>query len=200
MQRQEEAIMDKQIPTNDNQQKRKPKETFKEPKIKWGKSKARDLLYKDLVDGNIPRQAVDEHGRSTMRLEDIFQMHPEYKLYDREKLSSRLSNLRKMFDECMLRAEIDQEAFEKYRQNHQPSLFSHKGYPEWQGSEAQRLLKLDIEAGKHTQMSKTDLHESNIEYYENFPLDVFRDKVYQEIRTGKYLYTCLERGKLHVAS
>jgi hypothetical protein len=31
-------------------------------------------------------------------------------------------------------------------------------------------------------------------YYENFPLDVFRDKVKQEIRTSKYLYTIEERG------
>jgi len=191
---------DEQAPNNNKQQRNKPKEKFKEPKIKWGKSKARDLLFKDLVDRNIPRQAVDEHNKSTMKLKDIFQMHPEYKLYDREKFSSRLSNLRKMYDELMVRAEIDQEAFEKYRENHQPSLFSHKGYPEWQGSEAQRLLKLDIEAGKHTRMSKTDLHESNIEYYGNFPLDAFRDKFYQEIRTGKYLHTCLEMGKLHVAS
>jgi hypothetical protein len=82
-----------------------------------------------------------------MRLEEIFQMHPEYKLYDRD--------LRSTFDECMLRVDIDKEAFDKYRENHQPSLFSHKGFPEWQGSEAQRLLKLDIEADKHNQMSKS---------------------------------------------
>jgi hypothetical protein len=89
--------MDEQ-PPNNNQ--------FKKPKIKWGKSKARDLLYKDLVDGNIPRQAVDEHGQSTMRLKDIFQMHPEYKLSDRGMCSLRLSNLQKMDDKCMLCAEI----------------------------------------------------------------------------------------------
>jgi hypothetical protein len=201
VQHQETSMDEQESPSNNQQQRNKPKEKkFKEPKIKWKKSKARDLLYKDLVDGLIPRQAVDEHRRSTMKLEDIFQMHPEYKLYDRKKFSGRLSNLRQVYDECMFRAEIDQEAFEKYRENHQPSLFSHKGYPEWQGSEAQRLLKLDIEAGKHTQMSKTDLHESKIEYYENYPLDAFRDKIYQELRTAKYLHTCRERGVLHVAS
>jgi hypothetical protein len=37
-------------------------------------------------------------------------------------------------------------------------------------NEAQRLLKLDIKAGKHTGMGKTDLHESNIEYYKNSPI------------------------------
>jgi hypothetical protein len=201
--RQQEAMDepgDEQAPNNNQQQRNKPKEKFKEPKIRWGKSKARDLLFKDLVDRKIPRQAVDEHNKSTMKLETIFQMHPEYKLYDRTKFSGRLSDLRRIYDEFMFRAEIDQEAFEHFRDNHQPSLFSHKGYPEWQGSEAQRLLKLDIEAGKHTRMSKTDLHDSNREYYENYPLDTFRDKVYQELRTAKYLHTCREMGKLHVAS
>jgi hypothetical protein len=83
----------------------------------------------------------------------------------------------------------------------EPSLFFHKGHPEWQGSEAQKLLKLDMEAGKHARMSKTDLHESNIECYEKFPLDAFRDKVCQELRTtAKHLHTCRERGELHVAS
>jgi hypothetical protein len=55
---------------NNNQQKRKPKakEKFKEPKIKWGKSKARDLLFQDLVDRKIPRQAVNEHNKSIFRL------------------------------------------------------------------------------------------------------------------------------------
>ncbi len=127
--------MDQQAPNTNNQQPKGGKS--KELKItKSKKSKAQDLLYKDLVDGLIPRQAVDEHCQSTMKLEDIFQMHPEYKLYDRKKFSGRLSNLRQVYDECMVRAEIDQEAFEKYGENHQPSLFSHKGYPEWQGSEA----------------------------------------------------------------
>jgi hypothetical protein len=179
---------------------KKRKEKFKEPKIKWAKSKARGLLFKDLRDGNIPREALDEHKKSTMKLEDIFQMHPEYKLYDRTKFSGRLSELRRVYDELMFRAEIDQEAFDQYGRNHQPSLFSHKGYPEWQGSEAQILLKGDIEEGKHTRMSKSDLHESNSEYYENYPLGAFRDKLDQELRTAKYLHTCREKGKLHVAS
>jgi hypothetical protein len=133
-------------------------------------------------------------------LELVFCVHALRVLLLVTKFSSRLGDLRKVYSECMFRAEVDQEAFENYRGKHAPSLFSKHGYPEWQGSESQRLLKIDIEAGKHLLMSKADLHESNLEYYGNFPLSVFRDKVYQEIRTAKYLHTCKERGKLHVAS
>jgi len=127
-------------------------------------------------------------------------MHEEYKLYDRKKLSSRLSKLRSLFHESMNRQAIDEEAFEIFRNNHQVSLFSHKGYPEWQGSEAQKYALIDIEQGIHKTMSKLQWWESRNEYFENFPLGVFRDKIKQEIRTAKYLYTCRVRGKLHVAS
>jgi hypothetical protein len=95
---------------------------------------------------------------------------------------------------------MDVEAFDNYRQNHQPFLFSHHGYPEGQGSEAQRLLKIDLEAQKQDTMSKMDLWDSRPEFHTQFPLKVFRDKINQEIRTAKYLHTIREQGKLHIAS
>jgi hypothetical protein len=174
---------------------------FKEPKIKWKDSKARRILYKELTGGNIPKDAKDSNGRFMVPLlKDIYNMHEEYKLYDPKKFSSRLSSLRTQYHECMMRDAMDIEAFDNYRRNHQPSLFSHHGYPEWQGSEAQRLLKIDLEAKKQDTMSKMDLWDSKPEFYEHFPLKVFRDKINQEIRTAKYLHTIKERGKLHVAS
>jgi hypothetical protein len=185
---------------NNNQQQSEKKIKFKEPKIKWKVSKARVILYQDLAEGKIPRHATDQYGKSTMKLEVIFQMHGEYKLYDREKFSSRLSKVRDMYDDCMHRKSMDEEAFNTFLHNHNPSLFSHQGYPEWQGSDAQSLLRDDIEANKHNGMSKIDLWESRAEYFEDFPLSVFRDKIKQEIRTAKYLHTCREKGKLHVAS
>jgi hypothetical protein len=51
-----------------------------------------------------------------------FRMHQKdkrkYKLYDQKKFSARLSDLQKMYNECMFCAEIDQEVFEKYSENH----------------------------------------------------------------------------------
>jgi hypothetical protein len=96
-------------------------------------------------------------------------MHEEYKLYDPKKFSLRLSSLRTQYHECMMRDAMDIGAFDNYRRNHQPSLFSHHGYPEWQGSEAQRLLKIDLEAKKQDSMSKMDLWDSKPEFSEHFP-------------------------------
>jgi hypothetical protein len=60
---------------------------------------------------------------------------------------------------------MDMEAFDNYRQNHQPSLFSHHGYLEWQGLEAPRLLKIDLESKKQGTMIKLDLWDSKPEFY-----------------------------------
>jgi hypothetical protein len=67
-------------------------------------------------------------------------------------------------------------------------------------SEAQELLGEDMEGGLHERLGKKELWGSRPEYYESFPLTAIRDKIYQEIRTAKYLHTCLVKGKLHKSS
>jgi hypothetical protein len=168
--------------------------------VKWKKSKARRLLYKDIVEGEVPPDATDADGRSTMQLSDIYLMHEEFAEYDYEKFSSRLSSLRKIIKDADNRAQADQEAFENFKNNHPVSLYSHKGYIQWQGSEAQELLLQDMEEKLHETLGKKELYGSRREYYEEFSLSVFRDKIYQEQRTAKYIHTCVVMGKLHKTS
>jgi len=52
-----------------------------------------------------------------------------------------------------------------------------------------------MEDGLHATMSPMDLYGERPEYHLNFPLEAFRNKIYQEIRTGKYLHTLKVRGK-----
>ena len=40
-----------------------------------------------------------------------------------------------------------------------------------------------------------ELWETREEYFEEFPLDVFRSKIDQEIRTAKYLHTVKTKGR-----
>ena len=166
-----------------------------EPKTKWKKSKAKQLLYTDLKEGLVPLEAKDENGKSTMKLSDIYGMHPEYADYHYDKFSSRLSSLRKTVKDRIERQRLDQEAFENHRANHKEvSHCSHHGCIQWQGSTAQELCLIDIEDGLHLK-GKMDMWALRPECYENFPLAVFRDKLNQELRTAKYLYTLEERGK-----
>lgn len=94
-----------------------------EPKTKWKKSKAKQLLYTDLKEGLVPLEAKDENGKSTMKLSDIYGMHPEYADYHYDKFSSRLSSLRKTVKDRIERQRLDQEAFENYRANHAVKKF-----------------------------------------------------------------------------
>ena len=181
--------------------RRKTKEKVKEPKepkINWSKSKAQALLYKDIRAGMVPLDPPRAGG--DMALSDVYALWPEFCEYNYLKFSSRLGLLRTIIKDANNHAEADQEAFENFKANHPTSLFSHKGYIQWQGSEAQERLLEDIEAGFHESMSKKELWESRPEYYANFPLDAFRDKVYQEVRTAKYLHTLKIKGKTHKAS
>jgi hypothetical protein len=106
-----------QQPPDDINQDQEPRAgSFKEPKIKWKDSKARHTLYKELTNGNIPRDAKDSNGHFMVPLlKYIYNMHEEYKLYDPKKFSSRLSNLRTQYHECMIHDGMDVEAFDNYR-------------------------------------------------------------------------------------
>jgi hypothetical protein len=170
----------------------------KESTIPWGKSKARDLLFKDVQDGIVPLSAKDERGKPTMALRAIYDMRPEYGLYDYAKFSGRLSSIRKSIKDRNNRARDDIEAFEIYKRNHNVSHFSHKGYIQWMGSEARELVLEAIEGRKIVEARGAafqEFYESQAAFFENFDLEVFRDKVRQEIRTMKYYHTLQVKGK-----
>ena len=166
----------------------------KEPKISWKKSEAKRLLYKGIMDGDVPLEAKDNLGLQTIPLCDIYIMHPQYALYCYDKFPSRLSSLRKTIKEANARAKDDEETIQKYKQNHPPSEVCHNGCIEWQGSEARELLLEGMEEELHIRLGKEELWGKRPEYFEYFPLfKVFRDKIYQEILTAKY--TCQVKGK-----
>jgi hypothetical protein len=168
--------------TGRKNKKESNKANFQEPKITWKKSDAKWLLYKDVMDGLVPLEATNhDNGQSTMQLREIYIMRPEYSHYLYAIFSSRLSSLRKTIKVANIRAKDGEEAFKNYKQNHGLSEFSHRGYIQWKGSEAQELLEEDMEAGLHKRLEKKELWGSRPEYYESFPLTAFRDKIHQEI-------------------
>jgi hypothetical protein len=99
------------------------------------KSRAKQLLYNDIKEGRVPLEAKDSSNKSTMPLKDIYNLHPtEFSKYHYSKFSSRVSSLRKTTKECNGRAVLDQEAFDNFIARHPVSLYSHKGYIQWQGA------------------------------------------------------------------
>lgn len=78
------------------------------------------------------------------------------------------------------RASKDLAAFLHDKQIPRPQAAA-AAYPCWQDSEAEQLLKSDIEAGIGTSIKPEQLWNSRVEY-QSFPLTVFRKHIYQELR------------------
>ena len=129
------------INNHPNQTKKDNKETWKEPKVKWKKSRAKQLLYEDIMANRVPLEATDENRKSTMQLKALYSMHPEYSQYHYSKFSGRVSSLRSTIKDRNNRAGEDEQHFAECLNNHPASAFSHKGFMQWQGSVAQELPK-----------------------------------------------------------
>jgi hypothetical protein len=171
-----------------------PDKKLKEPKS-WRNSRAKRLLYDDVKNAVVPLEAKDEYNRPTLPLKDIYLMHPEYARWRYDRFGSRLATIRKSVRENDKRSDYDRQLFEKYVTAHPISLYSHHGYIQWQGSEAQAQLKEDLENNLHRILGPKQLWSSNFVYYHDFPLSVFREKIAQEERTAKYLFTTkIRRG------
>jgi hypothetical protein len=51
-------------------------------------------------------------------------------------------------------------------------------YPCWNGLEAEKILKIDVDNGKHNEMLPEVLRLANLAY-EEFPLKIFRNHIHQ---------------------
>ncbi|KAG7338586.1 hypothetical protein IV203_029759 [Nitzschia inconspicua] len=143
--------------------------------MKWRKSKAKRIVCNTLLEGII---SVDDKNFKQMLLEDVYSIDPELALYDYSKLKNRLNRLRNKILELDRRADDDLIAFNNYKKNYKPSLFSHKGFIQWQGSSPQEHLWDDLEDYvKDPTMKPMELWKSRPEYMNEFPLGAFRDVV-----------------------
>jgi hypothetical protein len=167
---------------------------FKEPG-KWKKSEAHKLLERDIRKGDV---LVEEPEGGDWEV--VYFMRPEYAKYDHNKFKKRLETLRRAAKEDSSRAAEDEAALDAYLRRHPVSHFSHQGYEQWQGSEAQLVIWEDINEDRHKTMRKRDLYGSRHEYYEHFPLKTFRDNLRQEIKTEKWRHTLEVKGKQFKAS
>ena len=172
---------------------------FKEPRRKWQSSQAKVILYDDLVEGLIPLNENEEEEDDDV-IRSYWESREEYQLYDPDLFEGRLKSLRQTIINRQARAREDLEAYQQFSAKHQASLFSKKGYIQWQNSEAQTALLEDMANEMTAHMTKKALYELRPVYHENFSFKTFCDKWTQEIRTEKYLYTLEVQGKNYRAS
>lgn len=150
------------------------KASWPEPKPRWSKSKAHKLLvlHLDTIQGRMPRVAKDESGKLTGKLKEIHASRDKFKAHHHPKFSSRLGSLRKQVKEKETRKQLDQDAHNNYCANHPVSLFSAKGYIQWQGLDAQALALEHIEQKKHCSTKWSLWHGEHPEHCKNFPKSI----------------------------
>jgi len=146
----------------------------KPPKLTpWRNSEAKKQLIVDIKKGTIDGWGPKE----------VHKFRPIYEERTYENFRNNLNNLRKSLKNLQSLADEDDaalardKALDHLRKNSKP-------YPQWHGSEAERLLKLDIDNGLHQQGHPSVLQATR-EEYKPWPRKVFGDHIQQELRARR---------------
>jgi hypothetical protein len=92
-----------------------------------------------------------------------------------------------IWEDLKIAEALDSAALAHDRRIHPKAANNHRGEPRWEGSDAERLLRQDMDEGKHKTMKPQLLYNMRNEYYENYPLKIFREHIYQEEKRRKFL-------------
>jgi hypothetical protein len=164
-----------------------PTKKRNEVEVPWQDSRAKQKLTKDILGGKVPPEWMPMQ---------VFAMRPElYKPY-KKNFGANLRRLQWSLKDQQDRADEDDAAV-----RHDLELFpwpehDPRGYPLWNESLAQRLLKEDISAGKHKELKPKELQQTRDEY-KPYPLKVFSDHIIQEkdSRLGKSYWLFRKKNK-----
>jgi hypothetical protein len=140
----------------------------------WMNSRAKMLLRQDILDGKV----VD-----SMKPKQVFEMRPEYEPYGLVKFRTNLKNLRDGIKKNHAKADSNSATLAHERRMHPPLTQTSRGYPRWDGSDAERFIKEDTDAGLTNSMKPSDLRGTRLEY-QAFPLQVFRNHIHKDKRAG----------------
>jgi len=157
------------------------------PKKKnWQNSEAKKLLLQDLRSGLI---TLD----TKMTPMEVYCQRPEFAEFGGYKnFPSRLRSARQQISSKNDRCVSDSDALAHDRRIYPKAATNYRGEPRWEGSEAERLLRHDMDEGQHEMMTPMMFWESRNEYKDNYTSEVFRQHIYQEAKRRKFLaqYGC----------
>ena len=152
----------------------------------WKTSKAKLLISQDIIDGIIPAEGpIDVEALFVQHYEghEYFKNFP----FDRQRYNDRITRLRRAILKLKTSADNDTAALEADYLVYPIPATNVRGELRWHGSEAQRLLKLDIDAEIHLQpgYKPETLHKALHGEYLKFKLNVFRKHIRQELTSRK---------------
>jgi len=148
-------------------------------KKEWKNSKAKYRLIEMLTNDEIPLSA-EEMSPTTAYNQDA-----EFAEFDYDLFRERLNDYRKAIRGKKEGAKSSAAALAVDRQLFPIDDMSAFGKRRWEGSDAERLLKVDMDNGLHESTKPEDLCNSRPEYKE-FTLKEFRGHIHQETKTKKF--------------
>lgn len=156
--------------------KNKTKQNKEEEIQPWRGSQAKENLLDDIITGKV-WVGMDPKA--------IYEMREEYKDYKYENFRNNVKNLFLVVDKMYTDADIALEGYENFLEdlndNPPPPLPPSRNYPKWGYSEAERLLKIDMDRGLFELFEPEMMWNARDEYLV-YPLEVFRNHIYQEQR------------------
>lgn len=159
----------------------KKKEKKQKAKPGWAYSWAKEIIWNDLCSDN-PCFPLD------MPAEDVYQQRPEFKSWPFGQFEERLEALREAYQEKKKHSTTDMAALARARAVNPKPTHNKRGEVRWEGSDAERLLKQDIDSKKHMAMFPEELWRSRPQYARDCPtLKVFRDHIYAEVHRRKFI-------------
>lgn len=105
----------------------------------------------------------------------------EFKNVPKDRLGPNFKSLKKQIRKDKGRAEADREGYLHDIKKH---TLARDTDNEWHGSEAEALLRVDVENGKHKD-TKPKLLQQEREAYKKFDSGTLRGHIYQETRRNK---------------
>jgi hypothetical protein len=113
--------------------------------------------------------------------QEYYNMRQEYNDIPYKLWLTRYNSLKKSINDSKSKAVDFKLKVEHDRKIFPVPVTNYRNEPRWEGSSAKKLLRADVTSGKHKTMAPTDLWKTQ-EAYQQYPLDIFRNHIYQEKR------------------
>jgi hypothetical protein len=151
--------------------------------IKWRNSVQAQILLQDLEEGILPLDNYEHSARDAWN--DCYKKMDEFKDVPFQQFSDRLRDHRKQVQKRVNRSINDEVARIHDRHIYPRQNRNSRGDLVFDMSPAKMILREDVINGIHETMTPSELQGLRTEY-EGFKSDVFKRRIYQEVRLQKY--------------
>jgi len=163
------------------------KENEEDQDVNWDKSAAKSYLKLLFEDGVIPIDYKDQNQTAQEVFDNHCAAHESFEgvVYN-SIFKRRLEGVCAHHNSKKIRQDDDLKAFKQYREKYPVRSHNDIGLPRWEGSDAEKYLKKDIKEGKHAGLKPDEFRATRPTIFGAWPLPVFRNHIYQELRLRKF--------------